>query len=186
MSLNSLLLSIISSSFVATVASSLINLYLKRLDFKNEYFKLVIQKRLEAYEHIELIIANLKTSALDEADQKAYHLPFFNTSDWHDFSVNQATSNSYSLWLNATISEKLSELNTLMNQFRFDFDISNQEDLIKGGKKYYDAIATIRVELENLARTDVLTLYDFKGIEKKRVKDALQIISIRRERISKE
>jgi hypothetical protein len=180
MTISSLFISIVSSSLLATIVTSLITFYSKKTDFRNEYFKIVIKKRLDAYEKLEFVIAILKTSALDENDGKAYHLPFFNPDNWMEFSANLALTNSYSLWLNESVNEKLSGLISDINQIRFEYDITKSEVLIEAGKKSYDSLASARVELENMARKDVLSLYDFQGISRKKVKDQLQVISIKK------
>jgi hypothetical protein len=180
MNFETLLTTIISSSVIATILSSLISLRLKKLDFKNEYFKIVIKKRLEAYEELEYIIAALKTSALDANDQKAYHVCFFSPDNFNNFSARLALVNAHNLWLNAEANEKLSQLNLIFNQLKFEFNISIESELILSGKKYYSKIAELRTQIENVTRRDILTLYDFKPINKKIVEDGYQIIRLKR------
>src|SRR4051812_5182291 len=113
MDTQALITTIVSSSLIATILSSIITYQLKKVDFKHEYFKIVIRKRLSAYEKLEYLIAVLKSSALDEADGKPYHSCFFNPVNFNDFSARLALANSDNLWLNSSINEKLSELNSI-------------------------------------------------------------------------
>ena len=177
----SLLITIISSSAIATVVSLLgthiINYYSKKADFKHEYFKLVIKKRLEAYEQLEFLIAALKTSALADEDQKPYHICFFSSENYSDYTAHLRLANSHNLWLNGIVSDSLSDLTSIFNQINFEFDTLDESELITARKKYYIRIADLRTDLENHVRTDLLTLHDFSDISNKKAKNEYKFIT---------
>lgn len=57
---------ILTSTVIATFLSSAINAvvghYAKQRDFKNDYYKTIIQRRLQAYEQVEALVVKLKTT----------------------------------------------------------------------------------------------------------------------------
>lgn len=179
-----LITTVISSSVIATLLSSLINLYIKKQDFKNEYYKLLIKKRMDAYEWIENQLALLKTSVIDEHDGKPYHQVFsFGESYFLKYTESTIYTNSNNLWLNQKTNNKLDELIHILNRISFEFDTAKDSDLIKAGKQYYWDIAKVRDELENLTRRDLLKLYNFKHIKKKNSKKkGVQLIEIKKRR----
>ena len=74
-----LLIAVISSSlfsaFLGAAIAGLFNLRTKHNEFVNDYYKLVIRKRFQAYEIIELIIQGYKTTLFD-GDDRPYYLVF--------------------------------------------------------------------------------------------------------------
>lgn len=174
---------IISSSVIATILSQIVSFFLKRVDFKNEYYKLLIPKRMRAYEMIETQIALLRASVLDEKDQKSYHQVFaFGDEKFYEYTQSTTLANAYSIWLDQPTYEILHELMQVYNKIPFEFDINKEDELIKAGKKYYWEIGRLRDELEKQIRKDLLRLYDFKGIRKKIVKPGKQNIMINQDR----
>lgn len=161
---------IISSSVVATLLSTLltwfINHRIKKQEFKNEYYKILIKKRVSTYELLEKQISILKFTIMDE-DQLSYHDVFSQGLNYFISSTNYvklATENS--LWLNEKTSVKLSKLSHFLN--RILFRNPSESELREIGKKEYRNLAILRDELENLTRNDLLRLYDFKQISNKK------------------
>lgn len=56
-----LLASSLIAGIVSTIVSYITSIRLKKIDFKNEYYKEILKKRLHAYEFIENQIAVLKS-----------------------------------------------------------------------------------------------------------------------------
>lgn len=169
MNWDTLIITIISSSLIATILSSIFNIYLKNMDFKNEYYKSIINKRLLAYEWLEKQIALLKTSVIDENDEKIYHIIFsYGEKEFLKFSQNSLLANAYSLWIDEDTNKILNDLIFIFNQINFEFDVNNKSELISAGKKYYSEIAKLRDELETSVKNDLLRLYKFDKIKKKK------------------
>lgn len=164
---------ILSSTVLATILSGIINYLvsqrLRQLDYKNEYFKKILQKRLEVYELIDFQINHLKTSVLDEEDGRTYHQIFSFGLDYFVTS-SQALSNivSKSVWVSPKTFRKIMELSTLFSQISFSYRTDNKESLITAGKDHYWNVCHIRDEIENLMMRDLLTLYDMKYIQEKK------------------
>ena len=176
---------VLTSSLVASVfsaiVSAIVTIKLKQLDFKNEYYKKVLDKRMAAYGYIEAQIAVLKSSVLDEFDRKFYHNIFsYNYDDFLSFQQNLYIAMSYGMWFNE---ETLKNMENLNNKF---FEITNQAsndsaNLIPLGKKYYPIIVELRNKLEYSVRNDLLALYDLRKLNKgnKKKKTGNRLIKFR-------
>lgn len=68
--------SVISSGLLSAVVAGLYSLRAKRNDYVNDYYKIVIQRRIAAYEALERLIFPLKTAVVDEEDNRSYHFLF--------------------------------------------------------------------------------------------------------------
>lgn len=175
-----LLTTIISSTVIATILSSLVNYWMKKQDFKNEYYKMLLAKRMDAYQEVENQISILKTSVLDKQDGKAYHQVFSFGDDYFlRFGQSLSVANSKNIWLNDQTNNKLAELMHIINKIPFEYSTSDEEQLIAAGKKYYWEIANLRDELENMTRSDLLNLHKFSEIRRKSNELGLQIIDTR-------
>src|SRR5690554_1073629 len=157
---------ILGSSVIATLLSIPITFYvnkrLRKIDYKLEYFKKVIDKRFKVYELIEKQIENLKISIIDESDGKTYHRIF--SFDDQFFIQQTEPLNSIignSIWINHNTKEKVMKLSHLLSQIAFEKD----NTMIEKGKKHYWEIANLREEIEILVSKDLLTLYDFDKLK---------------------
>jgi hypothetical protein len=165
---------ILTSSLIATILSSAISAYIsyyiKKVEFRNEYYKIVIQKRIEAYELLESQIARLKQSTLD-TDSKAYHTVFAYDSKYFLESITPAIkATSYSIWINPDTLDTFYKLKDVLIEISFNIQPEMPSGLILEGKRNYKKIALIRDELEFKVRRDILTLYkldDLKSIRRK-------------------
>ena len=70
---------ILTSSVIAGLVSAIVSYFttlrLKKFDFKSEYYKEILKKRLNAYQYIENQIAVLKAVVLG-GDKKPFHMMF--------------------------------------------------------------------------------------------------------------
>lgn len=75
---------ILSSAFVSSIVSCigtwLIGNFSENKSFKNDYYKLVINKRMEAFQHVDNLIKTMKITTLDN-DGRPYHSMFYGDSN---------------------------------------------------------------------------------------------------------
>jgi len=151
-------LAILSSSLISIVAGALIagwfNLRSKRNEYANEYFKLVLARRLAAYEEVERLITMLKAAVLDD-DQRPYHILFSKDDDHAAVYKLLFAVLSKALWLSDDLFGRTRELNVLVYSDNVD-----ETGLIEFGKKNYIAIAELRTKTERLYARDMLTLHN--------------------------
>lgn len=163
---------ILTSSLVAgifsAVVSAIVSMKLKNLDYKNEYYKKILEKRLEAYKYIEAQISVLKSSVLDE-DGKPYHTIFsYGEQEFYKFQENLHTAIAYGMWINDETSELMDKLNEIFFKISRRVANANNEGLITLGKDYYQEISVLRKTLEHSVRKDLLGLHNFKKFKKSR------------------
>jgi hypothetical protein len=137
----------------------------KRNEYVNEYYRTIIQRRIEAYEELERLIVAYKTAVCD-ADRKLYHLPFASKSQNDDAFMKLGAAMSQGLWLSDEAFDFVRDLNDLLFQMP-----DAKDELIVFGKEHYVKIAELRETLERRLATDMLDLHrvkEFLAQKKKR------------------
>jgi hypothetical protein len=173
---------ILASSIFAGIISALvsykISLRLKKLDFKNEYYKEILKKRLVAYEHIEVQLSILKLVILGE-DKKPYHAVFNEGEDkLLEYQKNLFLAVNKNLWIDFETSKKLENLNDFFFNINNKAYQKNDAEIIEIGKQYYKKLSDLRFELENATKKGLYNLHDMEK--------AFKINSKNQERIIKE
>lgn len=148
---------ILASSVIATVLSTIINYFisirLKRLDYKNEYYKTIIKKRLEVYRYIETQLAVLNGVVLND-DKRNFHMIFSEGADKViSYQRNLFMAMSDSLWIDEATGEALQQLNFLFYNINVKIENKNKNEVIEIGKDYYSRLAekrkTLRLATKN-------------------------------------
>jgi len=175
---------ILTSSLIATIlsaiVSALVSIKLKQLDYKNEYYKKILDKRLDAYQFLENQIAVLKNTVLDDKDGRAYHIIFsYGEDDFHKFQHNLFLAMSYSTWINNNTTEHMEKLNELF--FHISLKVEANADLVTLGKNHYKEIASHRKKLEGCVRNDLMNLHDLKNFTKEKTSGGSRVIHIEKQ-----
>lgn len=161
--MDTILVSVLSGSLAAALVSGIFSIYTQKRSYKNEYFKYVIKRRIEAYEHIEDFIATIKGAAYDSIDNKCYHIIFSQDYNW--FIERQSKlwlAITFGVWIENDTLYALTELSRLFSK------VKSTDDLVSFGKEKYKEIATLRDKIENFSKRDILSLYDIKSFRKKK------------------
>lgn len=170
-----LLLAVLSSSLLAGVIGALIGGWFtlrgKRNDYANDYYKLVLTRRIEAYEQVERLIATVKASVLDK-DGRPYHL-LFSQDDEKQAVYNLLFSvMSKSLWL----SDELFALTRQFNLLVYSHG-SAPSGLIEFGKQKYKEVADLRTRIERVHTKDMLYLHEVpRFLKSKKSADSYEAI----------
>ena len=157
------------TSILSSVATWLIGNHALNKSFKNDYYKLVINKRMEAYQHIDNQLKAMKIATLDD-DARAFHSMFYGDqktiyANQHDLFLARANG----IWLSNDMENALSELNQLL--FEINQDITdNIDNNVALAKKYYTQVADTREKVEKQLRKDMLVLYNVKRFLKEKRK----------------
>jgi hypothetical protein len=146
----------IGGAAISFVVTGIFGLRAKRAGYRNEYHKMVLEKRMAAYERLEALIVSLKTSIFDEKDKQRYHLLFSRDDDWLSAYQLLMDVNSRALWLSAKAFKKTRDFNYYIYQPK---PIGGA---IEFGKKNYEKIAKLRDELEIIVAEDMRNLENVK------------------------
>ena len=155
------------TSIITNIASWMIGNYSQNKSFKNDYYKLVIKKRIDAYQYIDNQLRAMKVSTLDN-DAKPYHSMFYGSMKnimerQQDFMLARANG----VW----ISDEMEDALTALNQLLFEINNNLTDDIndnIALDKQYYPQLVDTRVKVEDQLRKDMLDLYKVKSFLKKK------------------
>jgi hypothetical protein len=163
-----LLTLLLSSAVVSGLVSALLTGWFGRLtkkdEYKNGFYKLVLDRRMKSYEVVERLILSVKTAVHGE-DNRLYHLAFAHED------VSMATNKLMletmqgAMWLSDDLFSATRELNHLM------FSKAKDGSWIDFGKKHYQAIAKLRIRMETLLVRDMLELHNIPAFLKRKKSD---------------
>ena len=177
---NAIWITLLSSSLVSAVVSGIVagafSLRAKRTEYVNEYYKVVLQRRIAAYEEVERLVINFKTSVVD-TDSRPYH---------HVFQSEDEDPNSLymllfriaasALWLSDELFYLTREFSVLLYKYN-----SERETWIEFGKKHYTAFADLRTKVEVVYARDMLSLHNiFQFLRSKKPSNAYLPFDCRR------
>lgn len=170
---------IFSSAAVSAIVSSMIGgwvaLRSKKNEYANAYYKIVLDRRVAAYEEIEKLILLIKTAIVD-VDGNPYHMLFSDDNAHQNVWNVIHKSMSQALWISDDIFKSIRELNKI-----FYAGTNASSSLIEFGKLNYSFVAELRTRLEKLHTRDMLVLHDVPGFLKgKRISNDYEPIPERR------
>lgn len=161
---------ILTSSVIAAVFSStvsvLLSIQLKQQDYKNEYYKKILEKRLEAYKYVEDIVSSFQVKQLNSNNEPCHYI-FSNFKLYSTCLENFLCAMRSRVWINE---DTLRELENLQAVF---FDISlvlkgaSVDDLMHIGEDHFLRIAGSHEKLERYTRLDLENLHNMKYFMKK-------------------
>jgi hypothetical protein len=167
-------------ALIGALVAGFFTLRAKRDEYINDYFKIVLNKRVEAYEHLEVLIQAYKTTFVD-VDNTAYHAPFASKSLSENAFGLMSPATDSGLWLTDETFEVLQNLNYIM------FGEPNDDNArIAFGKKHYQEIANLREKLETRLASDMLELHKIAKFLKTKKKRSLGFHAVRLEHKTKE
>lgn len=156
-------ITIFSSAGVASVISAIASFVNNRLahnrEYKDDYYKMVIAKRMDAYSKVEVIILSLKKLVRDESDDCLYNVIFNNSQEeFFAFQTQLYEIAANSVWFSKDMYNALSELNLLFTQIDSQV-LDDGSNLLILGKQNRKKIADIRIRIEDIFRKDILSLH---------------------------
>jgi hypothetical protein len=158
MAVDSLLMPIISAG-VSAVVSYYVSLFLKDKEYKNDYYKKVIDKRMAAYQYVENLILELQYYTVGN-DGRKFHPVFLDTEKYKVFFTHLKTAVKSGIWLSNNAESQLSHLNKVIFDASMKADFSKVEDLIEAGKANYEIIRSMNGKLKEMLRYDLHHMHD--------------------------
>jgi len=137
----------------------------KRNEYVNDYYKMVIQRRMTAYENLEALIAYLRIAVVDK-DNLPYHRAFAAENPWENVFRRLLDVMSEGLWLSNEAFATVRELNHLF--FRMSVSEGNAVEL---AKRNHQTIANAREAIEKALAADMLELHEVKRFLRRKKTD---------------
>lgn len=165
---------IIASSLVAAIVSGLISMIQANIEYRNEYYKKIIEKRFQSYESIERVLYFFSTAVTDNRDNKMYYVIFGedNNPFPSEYYLLVSKLSKANIWISEKVSNELNRLNYFIIEKSIDF--KNIED----GKKYYKELGEIRNDILIVVKTDILKLHKVGKALKEEVKTGMNKIAV--------
>jgi hypothetical protein len=146
----------LSGVLLGALLTGIFNVWSKNIEYKNTYLKMILEKRLDAYEFANSLIVQLKYPVQDP-DGKAYHTIFLNDQKFDNFLSRIYLLPEKSLWMNDETSIKIKKIFDLLVSYKVRN--GKGESLIDIGKEIYLTLGIRRDELEKSLLSDLKTLY---------------------------
>ena len=182
MLMDSIWINILSSAGVASIisacASYAINALMQKRKYKDDYYKMVVEKRMDAYQYIETQIQVLKLTVVDNIDAKPYFMMFSGDSKlFYESQYNLTLAASKSLWLTQEMVDNLRQLQQHFLTIGAKIT-DNPTNNISVGKDWYTKLVEDRCMIENCLKNDLLSLYDVKSFLKEKTEQKSVIMKI--------
>jgi len=161
-----ILTSSVVAGLVSGAVSGLFNLLIKNLEYANDYYKIVVRRRVDAYEMLENFIGLFRSCVMD-VDRFPYHIVFAGEDPQAAIFAATIDMQSKSIWIDKGAFEASQKLNYLL------FDVpSDPQDCVEFGKRHYQEIANLRDNLERAVADDMLNIHKVSAFLRTRKRDA--------------
>ncbi|MFZ1008535.1 MAG: hypothetical protein WAN65_16960 [Candidatus Sulfotelmatobacter sp.] len=130
---------------LGSIAAGIFALRSKRNEYVNDYYKIIIARRIAVYEKVETLIASLRPEVVAPDDPvRPYHMPFAfeDTAKWKSAFLPTAEVLSQGLWLSRELFHETRELSRIL------FPFNKPESLIEYGRTVYPEVAARRQKIE--------------------------------------
>ena len=166
-----------AAAIVSAIASYIINILTQKHKYKDDYYKMVINKRMEAYQYIETQIQVMKLTIVDK-DPNPYFMMFSGDSKLFYESQNNLTlAASNSLWLSQEMVDKLRQLQQHFLTIGAKITDDTENNILVG-KEWYTKLGEDRRIIENCLKKDMLSLYDVKSFLKEKTERKSVIMEV--------
>ncbi len=153
---------IISSSLLSSVLTVIASWLIHRSDYKNDYYKKILDKRLEAYEQLNKVVGELsKFTFLD--GNNVIHSICLSEHNFKNY-INSSTSiNNLTFWYEEATSLKLTELNMFLIDEIYE-KLNNNSSLDSQykslGRFYKEELSKFNKDIQELMNKDLKTLHN--------------------------
>jgi len=158
---------IISSSVITAIITLTFNWIMQNLNYKRDYYKKIIDKRIEAYELLDKVIS--QTAIQTHLGNKITSGICANIKTYDFFMTSLGVAILKSIWLKPKTTAKLTKFNVfLRNNIENKVNSNLSEDEIDKqyqslGIEHFEQIRKFREEIMNLVNNDFKNLYTVKS-----------------------
>jgi hypothetical protein len=134
---------------------------LKKEDFKNIYYKMILKKRIDAYEKVYGVVENLCLADVGEQGDAEVFLAFCSVENYNELKELRRVALMSYLFCGSETRNKIRELEHMFNDFIISDD-HEQGDLRRIGVDNYNRIREARIGLVASVFKDYKNLHDIK------------------------
>lgn len=147
---------ILTSSVLSSVLTVLVQYFFKFLDYRLDYKKKIIDKRINAYENVGSITWQL--AFITQDGEMAWSGIFTSEKDFDNFLVNLTLARKDQIWLSQELTKKFTELNAFLINLQNDHTPVDERDYNKLGNENFSIIRKFREEIESIYKNDFRNL----------------------------
>lgn len=155
----SLLASAVIAAVVSAVVSGGVALLVKDKEYKNEYYRKVIDKRLKAIEALEACTYLFTARNYVPNEDKTWHVYFEESLDSKAFSEAVDNMSKYSTWYSMQTVARLDAFTTCITSLLARCEGKGEAEAIDIGADNYEEIEYHRLSLEASIRSDMASLH---------------------------
>lgn len=162
---------IISSSVLSAILTGLVNLRIQNLNYKREYYKKLIERRIDAQEQILNLTNELKIQVKLDDGKLCNRICATGEQYFQSFSILIASSANISFWLSIELSDILLDfnifiLNEITHEVRGDSQEERDHSLIALGLQHHQELRDYRNKIEKQLMNDFAKLANVKSFVK--------------------
>lgn len=166
-------ITILSSAGIASIISAIVgyafNVLMQKRRYKDDYYKMVIAKRMDAYSKTEQVCKLLKTHTYDNETEGTYCIAFGSMDALLTLCKMMHNALSDNIWLSDSIHAEMQKLNNVIVGVE-DGCRTKGFNVKQIGIELYADIDKVRINIENQYAKDMLTLHDVEGFLKSKNK----------------
>lgn len=175
METSEIIILILTSSLVTAVLTSAVSWYLQKDNYRKDYYKKLLDKRLDAYESVEQF-SSMFAENIQFEDGRVCQSIFAQGKHHYDNCLTKIyIASQKSFWLSNDMSIKIMELNAyLLHHIEHNIDYSKDtsSQLLELGIKYRQIMKGMRNEIDLILYKDLALLHDIRKFTKvKQIKD---------------
>lgn len=154
------------SVVLSAAVSYYVAIFLKDREYKKEYYKKVIEKRMAAYQLVENVILELQYHKI--ANGLRFHCIYADHDSYVAFVNTLQPAVKSSMWLSVEVESRVSALNRFIYDVAMKYPKEVPGNLRKGGAESYDDIHRMQNLLKDFMRRDMYHLHDAERFFKSR------------------
>jgi len=172
----------LTSGASAAIITAIANGYFKKLDYKRDYYKKIIERRLNVYEEVENIIGEfyfVRQKDKDGNKTGSYYSCMSTLKKKRRTMFKIRLCLKHKIWLSKSMREEISLLNSLLLKYKNADTVIYQKEIIAA----HDKIHPIRNKMQEMLTQDLLELHDVEGFlksdKKEHKKEILNAIEVK-------
>lgn len=166
---------VLTSSFISTILTNMVNYFLKSVDYENKYREEVLKRRFEAYKDLGESLAYLKVKTINIPDGWYAHSFLADTEQYfHESTAGFLLMvGTHDLWVGKETREALHTFRDYLYNFRhkhrpFSSESKQQPYPTLLGKEHFEEIQGYLNTIEKSMLKDLATIKDVKYFLKER------------------
>lgn len=149
---------VLASGVISAIISSVFGLWQKKMDYRQSYYKLVLDKRIKLYEEIQLVLSNFVIFRTDDnaSFAKTYYIAIADKSKLENILDIMTACAKNKIWFSRDMFNEFHDLYAILLRCYSD----DEKAIILNVSKKNIEIDEIVAKMRDILAKDLLELYD--------------------------